>query len=105
MRTRLLLVAWLALASPASAQLIPPQEPGQANALPAQNFAFFKCICLTTVGGPLPSQPSFVPPPARQWNGNVYATSAQDATFRAQNVCTAERHGSLFDCVSCRCDR
>lgn len=107
MCARLVLLLLLATASAAPAQLIPQQPaPGQTViGLPAQNFSFFKCFCATTVGGPLPSQLTFAPPPARQWNGSVYATSAQDAVFRAQNVCTAERRGSLFDCVNCRCDR
>jgi len=106
MRRRIAL-ALLLVASPAAAQLIPPnQGSGQtAVGLPAKSFAFFRCFCNTSPGAPLPSQLTFVPQPVRQWNGNVYATSSSEATSKAQTVCSTERRGSLFDCINCRCDR
>jgi len=68
-------------------------------------FAFFNCSCRTSAGAPLPSQLTFAPPPATLWTGSVYSTSANDAVFKAQSACSTERHGSLFDCLNCRCDQ
>jgi hypothetical protein len=53
----------------------------------------------------VPSQFTFAPQAARQWNGSVYASTDRDAASKAQRVCSAERRGSLFDCLNCRCNR
>ena len=103
MRVGLALALVLLAAAAASAQLVPQDQ--TVIGLPSQSFVFFKCFCNTAPGAPLPSQLTFAPPPVRQWNGNVYATSPRDAVSKAQFACTAERRGSLFDCVNCRCDR
>jgi len=107
MRARLAIAILLLAACPAAAQLIPtPGGSGQSMAgVPEQAFSFYRCFCNTTSGAPLPSQLTFAPPPSTQWNGNVYATSANDAIFKAQSFCTAERHGGVFNCINCRCDR
>jgi hypothetical protein len=108
MRLRIALVLVLAAATPAAAQSIADQlnrpQPAAAG-LPAQNLSFFRCFCTASPGAPLANQLTFAPPVAREWNGSVYATSARDASFKAQHSCTAERRGSLFDCINCRCDR
>ncbi len=100
-----LVIALLAAALPAGAQLEPPTTTAPQIGMPAQSFGFFQCFCTTTTGGPVPSQFGFAPQAARQWNGSVYASTDRDAASKAQRVCSAERRGSLFDCLNCRCNR
>jgi hypothetical protein len=103
MRARLAFVLVITAARLAGAQALPTQQ--TQVGLPAQAFAYYRCSCNTSPGGPLASQFTFAPPAARQWNGSVYASTDRDAVVKAQNACTAERRGSLFDCISCRCSR
>ncbi len=79
---------------------------------PTPSFALFRCSCQAS---PAEAQPAgrarggvfalFGRPTVEPWSGTVYATSEDAAVLKAQSACSAERRGSLFSCLACRCSR
>lgn len=94
MRAWVPMVMLLASAATAAAQEAPPQTLG-----------FYRCSCAPSSVGVSATPSLFGGQPVMPWTGTVYARTDRDAATKAQNACTAASRGSLFNCLSCRCER